>query len=56
MNDRQRTLVPIGALAGKGDIDRLKTALHDGMDGGMTVSDEAYWDTRREPKGLAKGL
>ena len=39
MNDRQRTLVTIGALAGKGDIERLKTALHDGMDGGMTVSE-----------------
>ncbi|MBQ8968782.1 MAG: carboxymuconolactone decarboxylase family protein [Bacteroidaceae bacterium] len=39
MNDRQRTLVTIGALAGKGDIDKLKTALHDGMDGGMTVSE-----------------
>ena len=36
---RQQTIVPIAALAAAGDIARLNTALNQGLDAGLTVSD-----------------
>lgn len=36
---RQQTIVPIGAFAAAGDIARLDTALNEGLDAGLTVSE-----------------
>lgn len=39
LTSRQRAIVPIAAHAATGDIDRLKPALADGLDDGLTVSE-----------------
>ncbi|MCC6165528.1 MAG: carboxymuconolactone decarboxylase family protein [Acidobacteria bacterium] len=36
---RQQAILPIAAFAAAGDIDRLNTALHQGLDAGLSVSD-----------------
>ena len=39
LSARQQAIVPIAAFAAAGDISGLSTALHQGLDAGMTVSD-----------------
>lgn len=39
LSARQQAIVPIAAFAAAGDIARLNTALNQGLDAGMTVSD-----------------
>jgi 4-carboxymuconolactone decarboxylase len=39
LSDRQQAIVPIAAFAAAGDISRLGTALNQGLDAGLTVSD-----------------
>lgn len=39
LSARQRAIVPVAAFAAAGDIARLSTALHQGLDAGLTVSD-----------------
>jgi 4-carboxymuconolactone decarboxylase len=39
LSARQQAIVPIAALAAAGDISRLGTALNQGLDAGLTVSD-----------------
>ncbi len=39
LSDRQRAIVPIAALAAAGDISRLSTAIDQGLDAGLMVSD-----------------
>ena len=39
MNSKRQHIVEVAALTGKGDLDRLKTVLIDGLNDGMTVSE-----------------
>jgi alkylhydroperoxidase/carboxymuconolactone decarboxylase family protein YurZ len=39
LSAQQQAIVPIAAFAAEGDISRLSTALHRGLDAGLTVSD-----------------
>ena len=39
MNSKRQHIAEVAALTGKGDLDRLKTVLIDGMNDGMTVSE-----------------
>ena len=39
LNQRQQDIVPIAAFTADGDIDRLKSALNQGLDGGLTVNE-----------------
>lgn len=39
LNERQQGIVPIAALTANGDVDRLKTALNEGLDAGLTVNE-----------------
>ncbi|MDR1935235.1 MAG: carboxymuconolactone decarboxylase family protein [Candidatus Accumulibacter sp.] len=39
LNARQQAIVPIAAFTAKGDLERLKTALNEGLDAGMTVNE-----------------
>ena len=39
LNQRQQSIIPIAALTAEGDIDRLKPALHQGLDDGLTVNE-----------------
>jgi len=39
LSARQQAIVPIGAFAAAGDIAKLNTALNQGLDAGLTVSD-----------------
>ena len=39
LNARQRSIVAIAALTAKGDLDRLRTSLHAGLDAGLTVNE-----------------
>ena len=39
MNEKQQHIVSIAALTGKGDLDKLKSVLSEGLDGGMTVNE-----------------
>lgn len=39
LNARQQAIVPIAAFTASGDIDRLKTALTEGLDAGLTVNE-----------------
>ena len=39
LNEKQQALVVIAASEAKGDIDGLKTALHEGLESGLTVSE-----------------
>jgi 4-carboxymuconolactone decarboxylase len=39
MSARQQTIVPISAFTATGDLDKLKTALNEGLDAGLTVNE-----------------
>jgi 4-carboxymuconolactone decarboxylase len=39
LSQRQRSIIPIGAFTADGDINRLKPALNQGLDGGLTVNE-----------------
>ena len=39
LNQKQQCLIPIAALTAEGDIDRLKPALIQGLDGGLTINE-----------------
>lgn len=39
LNTRQQAIIPIAALAASGDMARLTTALHEGLDAGLTVNE-----------------
>jgi len=39
LNMRQQSIIPIAALTADGDINRLKPALHKGLDEGLTVNE-----------------
>lgn len=39
MNSKRQHIAEVAALTGKGDLDRLKTALADGLNDGMTVNE-----------------
>jgi 4-carboxymuconolactone decarboxylase len=39
MNAKQKAIVPIAAFTAKGDLDKLKTALNEGLDAGLTVNE-----------------
>jgi len=39
LNVRQQVIIPIAALTAAGDINRLKPALHQGLDGGLTINE-----------------
>ena len=39
LNAKQRSIVPIAAFTANGDMQRLKTALNEGLDAGLTVNE-----------------
>jgi 4-carboxymuconolactone decarboxylase len=39
LTDKQKSIIPIAAFTANGDIDKLKTALNDGLDAGLTVNE-----------------
>lgn len=39
LNARQRSIIPIAALTAQGDVERLKNALVEGLESGMTVNE-----------------
>lgn len=39
LNAKQEKIIPIAALTAKGDLDKLKTALNEGLDTGLTVNE-----------------
>jgi len=39
LDQRQQSIIPIAALTAEGDINRLKPALHKGLDDGLTVNE-----------------
>jgi alkylhydroperoxidase/carboxymuconolactone decarboxylase family protein YurZ len=39
LNAKQEKIVTIAAFTAKGDLEKLKTALNDGLDGGLTVNE-----------------
>jgi alkylhydroperoxidase/carboxymuconolactone decarboxylase family protein YurZ len=39
LDARQRSIALISAFTAKGDLDRLKTALNEGLDSGLTVNE-----------------
>jgi len=39
LDQRQQSIIPIAALTAEGDINRLKPALHQGLDAGLTVNE-----------------
>jgi alkylhydroperoxidase/carboxymuconolactone decarboxylase family protein YurZ len=39
LDARQRSIIPIAAFAATGDLAKLRTALHDGLDAGLTVNE-----------------
>lgn len=39
LNAQQQSIVTIAAFTAKGDLDKLKTALNDGLDNGLTVNE-----------------
>jgi alkylhydroperoxidase/carboxymuconolactone decarboxylase family protein YurZ len=39
LNAKQQGMVTIAAFTAKGDLERLKTALHEGLDAGLTVNE-----------------
>ena len=54
MNAKQQKIVTIAAFTAKGDLQKLKTALNEGLDAGLTVNEikeilvqmYAYWVSR----------
>jgi 4-carboxymuconolactone decarboxylase len=39
LNQKQQSIIPIAAFTADGNIDRLKSALNQGLDGGLTVNE-----------------
>ncbi len=39
LNARQQSIIPIAAFTANGDLERLSTSLHDGLDAGLTVNE-----------------
>jgi alkylhydroperoxidase/carboxymuconolactone decarboxylase family protein YurZ len=39
LSTKQQSIIPIAAFSANGDLDKLKTALHDGLDAGLTVNE-----------------
>lgn len=39
LDSRQQAIIPISALTANGEIDRLKPALHQGLDAGLTINE-----------------
>ena len=39
LNTEQRSIVPIAAFTANGDLDKLRTALNEGLDAGLTVNE-----------------
>ena len=39
LNARQQSIIPIAAFTAKGDVEKLKTALAEGLQNGMTVNE-----------------
>ena len=39
LSTEQQSFIPIAAFTANGDLDKLKTALHDGLDAGLTVNE-----------------
>jgi alkylhydroperoxidase/carboxymuconolactone decarboxylase family protein YurZ len=39
LSAKQQAIVPIAAFTANGDLERLKTALHEGLDAGLTVNE-----------------
>ena len=39
LNPKQQSIIPIAAFTANGDLDNLKTALHDGLTAGLTVNE-----------------
>jgi alkylhydroperoxidase/carboxymuconolactone decarboxylase family protein YurZ len=39
LNTKQEAIVPIAAFTAKGDLGKLKTALNEGLDVGLTVNE-----------------
>jgi 4-carboxymuconolactone decarboxylase len=39
LSTKQQSIIPIAAFTANGDLDKLKTALHDGLDAGLTVNE-----------------
>ena len=38
LNAKEETIVTIAAFTAKGDLDRLKSALNEGLDAGLTIN------------------
>ena len=39
LSAKQRSIIPIAAFTANGDMEKLKTALNDGLDAGLTVNE-----------------
>lgn len=39
LNEKEKSIIIISSLAAKGDLDKLKTGLQDGLDAGLTVNE-----------------
>ena len=39
LSAQQRSIIPIAAFTANGDLDKLRTALHEGLDAGLTVNE-----------------
>lgn len=39
LSAKQRGIIPIAAFTATGDMERLKTALHEGLDAGLTINE-----------------
>ena len=39
LNAKQHSIIPIAAFTANGDLERLRTALHEGLDAGLTVNE-----------------
>jgi 4-carboxymuconolactone decarboxylase len=39
LSAKQRSIIPIAAFTANGDMEKLRTALHEGLDAGLTVNE-----------------
>jgi alkylhydroperoxidase/carboxymuconolactone decarboxylase family protein YurZ len=39
LSAKQQSIIPIAAFTANGDLAKLRTALHDGLDAGLTVNE-----------------
>jgi 4-carboxymuconolactone decarboxylase len=39
LNEKQRAIIPIASFTANGDLDKLRMALNEGLDAGLTVSE-----------------